>query len=86
METPLYVAFESTVRHLSVKKFSDAEKFCSDLVTEEGKQFELVTPFGDEEENFFLNYAEQFWTGYARKSEDIKKLYDLLLVEEQNVQ
>ena len=46
----------------------------------------MVTPFGDEEENFFLNYAEQFWTGYGRKSEDVKKLYDLLLVEEQNVQ
>ena len=44
--------------------FQGAKQWCDSLSDE--KSFELVTPIGDQEEEFFLDYAEHFWIGPGR--------------------
>ena len=57
--------------------FQDAKYWCDSLSDE--KPFELITPIGDEEEEFFLNYAQHFWIGPGRIKLDLE--FTLLLIE-----
>ena len=41
--------------------FEESLEWCESLSDE--KPFELITPIGDEEEDFFLQYAHHFWIG-----------------------
>lgn len=41
--------------------FEKSLEWCESLSVE--KPFELITPIGDEEEDYFLNFAQHFWIG-----------------------
>jgi len=65
--------------------YQEAQEWCPTLGTTD-RPFEIITPFGDEEEDYFLDYAENFWIGLSTKSEDIKQSYDLRALTDQNLQ
>ena len=67
------------------KTFEDAKTWCTGLGNSD-KPYEVITPFGDQEENFFLNYAENFWIGLSTKSAAINQLYELYELTDQNLQ
>ena len=41
--------------------FQKSLEWCESLSDE--KPFELITPIGDEEEDYFLNFVQHFWIG-----------------------
>jgi len=41
--------------------FEKSLEWCESLSDE--KPFELITPIGDEEEDYFLNFVQHFWIG-----------------------
>ena len=41
--------------------FEKSLEWCESLSDQ--KPFELITPIGDEEEDYFLNFAQHFWIG-----------------------
>ena len=51
--------------------FEKSLEWCESLSDE--KPFELITPIGDEEEDYFLNFAQHFWieTGLNETSHTI---------------
>ena len=65
--------------------FQDAQNWCLDLGSVE-KTFEIITPYSPEEEEYFLNFAENFWIGLGTKSEEIKNSYGLYEMTEQNLE
>ena len=41
--------------------FQESLDWCDSLSDE--KPFELITPIGEEEEDYFLDFAQHFWIG-----------------------
>ena len=64
--------------------YQEAQEWCPKLRTD--RPFEIITPFGDEEEDYFLNYAENFWIGLSSKTQEIKDQYKLYELTDQNLQ
>ena len=65
--------------------YQEAQDWCPSLGTTD-RPFEIVTPFGDEEEDYFLDFAENFWIRLSTKSAAIKQSYNLYELTEQNLQ
>ena len=64
--------------------FQEAQQWCPSLGTND-QPYEIITPFGDEEEDYFLNFAENLWIGLGDKSPEINKFYELYPLNDQNL-